>query len=130
MSPHADARRSFKLLDWAVLAISLISFSLLLRLSFLGMVDFLSEEAYYWAYGQNLDFSYLDHPPMVAFREDDLRNPSLAKYFDRIDPVLEQEIFKNGRTLGRFLYRVGYGYQTDNFDKPSPRKVASLSPVS
>ena len=24
-------------------------------------------KAYYWAYGKNLDFSYLDHPPMVAW---------------------------------------------------------------
>jgi dolichol-phosphate mannosyltransferase len=67
MSPQADARQSFKLFDWRVLAISLISLSVLLRLSFLGIVDLLPEEAYYWAYGQNLDFSYLDHPPMVAW---------------------------------------------------------------
>jgi dolichol-phosphate mannosyltransferase len=25
------------------------------------------EEAYYWNYAQHLDFSYLDHPPMIAF---------------------------------------------------------------
>ncbi|WP_173238322.1 glycosyltransferase family 39 protein [Legionella antarctica] len=28
--------------------------------------DLLVEEAYYWNYAQHLDFSYLDHPPMVA----------------------------------------------------------------
>jgi dolichol-phosphate mannosyltransferase len=64
---------------------------------------------------------------MVAFREDDLRNPALAKYFERMDPVLERGILKNGRTVGRFLYRVGYGYRADNLEKPSPMQVVSLA---
>lgn len=67
MSLNANAPQSFKLFDWRVLAISLISFSVLLRLAFIGIVDLLPEEAYYWAYAQNLDFSYFDHPPMVAW---------------------------------------------------------------
>jgi len=67
ISPNAKAPQSFKLFDWRVLAISLISFSVLLRLAFIGIVDLLPEEAYYWAYAQNLDFSYFDHPPMVAW---------------------------------------------------------------
>ena len=36
------------------------------RLLLLGSYDLLAEEAYYWNYAQHLDFSYLDHPPMVA----------------------------------------------------------------
>jgi len=63
MSPHDDECQSFEPFDWRVLAISLISFSVLLRLTFRGIVDLLPEEVYYWAYGQNLDFSYLDRPP-------------------------------------------------------------------
>ena len=45
----------------------IIGFSLLLRLFYIGSNDLLVEEAYYWNYAQHLDFSYLDHPPMVAF---------------------------------------------------------------
>jgi dolichol-phosphate mannosyltransferase len=67
---------------------------------------------------------------MVAFREGDLRNPSLAKHFERMDPVLERGIHKNGRTVGRFFYRVGYGYRADSPEKPSPLQVVSPPPVS
>ena len=38
----------------------------LLRLFFMYHADLLVEEAYYWNYARHLDFSYLDHPPMVA----------------------------------------------------------------
>jgi dolichol-phosphate mannosyltransferase len=40
---------------------------LALRLAFLGSVNLLPEEAYYWNYAQHLDIGYLDHPPMVAW---------------------------------------------------------------
>ena len=32
----------------------------------MGSNDLIAEEAYYWNYANHLDFSYLDHPPMVA----------------------------------------------------------------
>jgi dolichol-phosphate mannosyltransferase len=67
MFPLLKDGQASLLLHWRVLAIFLISFTVLLRLSFMGIVDLLPEEAYYWAYAQNLDFSYLDHPPMVAW---------------------------------------------------------------
>lgn len=41
--------------------------SILVRLVFLGWMDLLPEEAYYWNYGRHLDIGYLDHPPMVAW---------------------------------------------------------------
>jgi len=41
--------------------------SILVRLVFLGWMDLLPEEAYYWNYAQHLDIGYLDHPPMVAW---------------------------------------------------------------
>jgi len=44
----------------------LIVLSLILRLSCFGLSDLLVEEAYYWNYASHLDWSYLDHPPMVA----------------------------------------------------------------
>ena len=43
-----------------------IGVSLLLKLFTIGANDLLVEEAYYWNYSTHLDFSYLDHPPMVA----------------------------------------------------------------
>lgn len=38
----------------------------LLRLWFMLKANLLVEEAYYWNYSTHLDYSYLDHPPMVA----------------------------------------------------------------
>lgn len=67
MLPLANVRQSPEPFHWQVLASSLILFSIVLRLAFIGIVELLPEEAYYWAYAQNLDFSYLDHPPMVAW---------------------------------------------------------------
>ena len=49
------------------LAIGLIAYAFMLRLVYLGTVDLLPEEAYYWNYSRHLDIGYLDHPPMVAW---------------------------------------------------------------
>lgn len=52
---------------WRVAAIGVLGYALMLRLAFLGVVDLVPEEAYYWNYAQHLDIGYLDHPPMVAW---------------------------------------------------------------
>lgn len=44
----------------------ILTLSLLLHVFCMTSTDLLVEEAYYWNYAQHLDFSYLDHPPMVA----------------------------------------------------------------
>lgn len=44
----------------------IIAISLFIRILCIGCNDLLVEEAYYWNYAAHLDFSYLDHPPMVA----------------------------------------------------------------
>jgi dolichol-phosphate mannosyltransferase len=49
------------------LAIGLIGYAVMLRLVYLGSVELLPEEAYYWNYSRHLDIGYLDHPPMVAW---------------------------------------------------------------
>lgn len=54
-------------LRWRVAAIGLIGYTVLLRLTYLGAVDLLPEEAYYWNYAQHPALGYLDHPPMVAW---------------------------------------------------------------
>lgn len=43
-----------------------IALFFLFRLIFILSADLLVEEAYYWNYSNHLDFSFLDHPPMVA----------------------------------------------------------------
>ena len=45
---------------------SILGFSLILHLLCMTQARLLVEEAYYWNYSQHLDWSYLDHPPMVA----------------------------------------------------------------
>jgi dolichol-phosphate mannosyltransferase len=48
-------------------AVRLIAYALVLRLVYLGAVELLPEETYYWNYARHLDIGYLDHPPMVAW---------------------------------------------------------------
>jgi len=45
----------------------LIGIGALIRFIFMGLMDLLPEEAYYWSYAQHIDIGYLDHPPMVAW---------------------------------------------------------------
>ena len=52
---------------WRVLAMGVLAYVVLLRFVFLGNLNLLPEEAYYWNYSQHLDIGYLDHPPMVAW---------------------------------------------------------------
>jgi len=54
-------------LRWTVLAWAVIGYTFLLRLFYLGAIDLLPQEAYYWNYAQHLSIGYLDHPPMVAW---------------------------------------------------------------
>jgi dolichol-phosphate mannosyltransferase len=49
------------------LAVGLIAYAFALRLVYLGSVELLPEETYYWNYARHLDIGYLDHPPMVAW---------------------------------------------------------------
>ncbi len=61
LSPAEDAARA------RTLAFGLIVYAFALRLTYLGSVELLPEEAYYWNYSRHLDIGYLDHPPMVAW---------------------------------------------------------------
>jgi hypothetical protein len=51
---------------WQAMAIGLVVYAFVLRLVYLGQVELLPEETYYWNYSRHLDTGYLDHPPMVA----------------------------------------------------------------
>ena len=52
---------------WRGFALAVLSYVIFLRFVFLGTLNLLPEEAYYWNYAQHLDIGYLDHPPMVAW---------------------------------------------------------------
>jgi dolichol-phosphate mannosyltransferase len=52
---------------WRMLALALSAYAIALRLAYMGPLNLLPEEAYYWNYAQHLDIGYLDHPPMVAW---------------------------------------------------------------
>jgi dolichol-phosphate mannosyltransferase len=52
---------------WRVVALSLVIGAFLIRLVYLGQLELIPEESYYWNYAQHLDIGYLDHPPMVAW---------------------------------------------------------------
>jgi dolichol-phosphate mannosyltransferase len=54
-------------IHWRVATLSLIGYSLLLRLVYLGLPNLLPQEAYYWNYAQHPALGYLDHPPMTAW---------------------------------------------------------------
>jgi dolichol-phosphate mannosyltransferase len=45
----------------------IVGIGVAIRFIFLGMMNLLPEEAYYWNYARHLDIGYLDHPPMVAW---------------------------------------------------------------
>ncbi len=54
-------------IGWQLITVITVAYLLVLKLVFMGLVNVMPEEAYYWNYAQHLDFGYLDHPPMVAW---------------------------------------------------------------
>jgi dolichol-phosphate mannosyltransferase len=52
---------------WHTAAVAVLTYVGMVRLVFMGPINLLPEEAYYWNYAQHLDIGYLDHPPMVAW---------------------------------------------------------------
>ena len=47
--------------------LALAAYLFALRVAYVGALELLPEEAYYWSYSQHLALSYLDHPPLVAW---------------------------------------------------------------
>lgn len=52
---------------WQMITVSAVAYALLLKIVYMGLVNVMPEEAYYWNYAQRLDIGYLDHPPMVGW---------------------------------------------------------------
>ena len=61
------AGRLYETRAQTVLIRALLVYTLLLKLFYLGLLELLHEEGYYWNYSQHLDLAYLDHPPMVGW---------------------------------------------------------------
>ena len=51
---------------WTSAALGFIAYAIVLRISYLGLLEAIPQEAYYWNYAMRLAPGYLDHPPMVA----------------------------------------------------------------
>ncbi|MEM8884458.1 MAG: glycosyltransferase family 39 protein [Planctomycetota bacterium] len=95
-------------LRWRFAVVPVVAFTLLLRLFYMGAIDLMPEEAYYWNYAQNLDIGYLDHPPLVAW----LIAGSTALFGDSEFAVRLPTLLCWGVTA-YFLYRLA----RDLFDK-------------
>ncbi len=64
--PVTSLRRNEKVY-WGMVTVLVVSYAALLRLFYMGTMELIPQEAYYWNYAQHLDIGYLDHPPMVAW---------------------------------------------------------------
>jgi|TARA_B110000977_G_scaffold43147_1_gene58509 dolichol-phosphate mannosyltransferase len=54
-------------INWRVISTATVGFIVALRFLYLGGSELIPDEAYYWSYAQHLDWSYLDHPPLLAW---------------------------------------------------------------
>jgi len=52
---------------WHLAAIGIFSYMLILRMLYMGQLELIPDEMYYWMYSQHLALSYLDHPPLVGW---------------------------------------------------------------
>jgi len=52
---------------WHLAILGLLFYVVVLRMLYLGQVGLIPDEMYYWVYSQQLDLSFLDHPPLVAW---------------------------------------------------------------
>lgn len=48
---------------------------------------------------------------LVDFDRRRVEEPSLTQYFKKVSDVFEETLKRNGRVVGNFYWRVGYGYQ-------------------
>ena len=52
---------------WHLAAIGLFAYVFILRILYMGHVELIPDEMYYWVYAQHLSIAYLDHPPLIAW---------------------------------------------------------------
>jgi len=79
----------------------IIGLGVLVRLVFIGFLNLLPEEAYYWNYARHLDIGYLDHPPMVAW----LISASEA-ILGRSELAVRMPAFLGWFALAYFMFRL------------------------
>jgi dolichol-phosphate mannosyltransferase len=81
--------------------LGVLALSVLVRLAFLGWLDLLPEEAYYWNYAQHVDIGYLDHPPMTAWL-----NWIFGNLLGRSEFVVRLPAFLGWFLFGWFMFRL------------------------
>lgn len=59
---------------------------------------------------------------MIDFDRNRLGKPSLSRYFDSTGEVFREVLEKNGRVMGHFYWRVGYGYRGPGENTKKVRK--------
>ena len=64
---HASSSRWLSLPEYPHALTALIGGFMLLRLALAATVPLLPQEAYYWQWSLEPDWSYFDHPPLVAW---------------------------------------------------------------
>ena len=62
VSSRANFQKSIQ-----IILLWLLFFVISIRILFLGALELIPEEAYYWHYARYLSSGYLDHPPMVGW---------------------------------------------------------------
>jgi dolichol-phosphate mannosyltransferase len=78
----------------------IIGISIAIRFVFMGILNLLPEEAYYWNYAQHLNIGYLDHPPMVAWL-----NYLFGSIFGKSEFVVRLPAFLGWLLFAYFMYR-------------------------
>jgi dolichol-phosphate mannosyltransferase len=48
---------------------------------------------------------------LFGVKSGDVEQADLGRYFDRLTAIKSQTVSKNGKPIGQFYYRVGYGYR-------------------
>lgn len=98
-----DTARSRQML-WVIIA------AIVVRTIAAATTPLIDDEAYYWLWARHLDWSYLDHPPMVAYLLALTTRPGSTAVWIRLGPLLlgvatSYALFLLGRDL--FGQRVG-----------------------
>tara|TARA_R110000744_G_scaffold380529_1_gene501803 strand:- start:10943 stop:13717 length:2775 start_codon:yes stop_codon:yes gene_type:complete len=64
---------------------------------------------------------------LVDFTSDRLSSKIPEKYFERMGPLQEYEVRKNGYVVGAFFYRIGYSYLAAKSDSSAKQNIVSLN---
>ena len=64
-----------------------VAYLVALRLVYLGQIELIPQEAYYWNYSQHPDIGYVDHPPLIAWLIAAVTQLGAGEFFVRFTAV-------------------------------------------